>query len=392
MLLGDTIPEDTPVLYNAYVKRDATLIYEYPSTDSIEVEQRMANDIVEVIGERGHWLAIKASITRIYELAPPDEEGFHYEKRVQLERLYIPREDVQRPEDFLLTQQDLLRPVYAGYRAGERLEQEQRVMPDRFLRMELVPREEFEAAWERHTSRGQLSWHSGCLRDSAEVLVPLDTGTYLVLNSVYGEPAEKDETARARAIVDSLRRIPHASERVVSLGMLLGENWRDIWGEEDEDLSRVEEEGEGILGQDMYYVGEWPGTGMMALAREVEAWSYLLFIDRQQTHKSFAMVDLGGGLPQMSPDSGYMVGIGVSWRWSNGAVLTFVRLDKGSAQVALELRFPKIEYFLMDEDGPMVFMADGSIYAAVCSVGVPVMHEDFRQYLRIDLRKGVLEE
>ncbi len=384
---GDVVSEDVPVLYFAYVNGEGEWAYEHPSVDSQEVEACYFFDRLEVIGEQGDWLAVKMRTKRSYGLRNGQREV-----REQLERLYVQRQAVWPRDELLLSAADLQKPVLAYCLEGQRNKKPREVRADSLLRMELISEEEFLQARERRAVMGDLPWYPGVLRMEDQVLVPMDTAGYLLVYSSTGELADEQETERTRAVVDSLERIPNALERATSWmsgeelreGASAGGGSGDVEGEDDEDR------GGGML-TSCAYVGELPRAGIAVFNVVQEQWSDLLFLRRPDGEVLFYLVENAAGLPYISPDSTYMVGIGSRWYGAEGVVLTFVHLSEDGGQVATELLFPYMQFLFMDEREVIVFVADGSVYARVFSRRAGGSHPmDFAQYVRISPRAGWL--
>ncbi len=391
-LQGDTIPENTPVLYSAYSKNDTTYIYEYPSEDSLIIAQRELAEQLEVIGEQGDWLEVKVRTTRRYPLDKVMDE-----EREQLERLYVQRRDVWREEELLLNETDLRKPILAYCIDGERFAEPKTVAPQEYVHIELISEEQYEEASVIRRAQQDWPWHPGTLRADRDVLVPIDTGTFLQVRS-YLEGADSQETARTWAIIDSIRGIPHDSERVVSVGMFLELDGQelDCEGEAEGDSSEGDcyadeecaaEEEEGVA--TYYYEGEVPGTPIMVLVKADVELGELLFINRETLGSSPAYIsfaDFGRDLPVVSRDSSLLVGVGGRWLEMNRATLAYVRLSSTGAKTALELDFPLMEFIYEEGAASEVFMADGAIYAKVVARKVEgITCYDKPQYVRIRL-------
>ncbi len=375
---GDTIAEDTPVLYTAYTKNDPVYVYEYPSVDSFAVEKRGASAPLEVIGERADWLEVKMRTTRRYRVV-----NELYEERKQLERLYVHRSDVWSCKEVLLSEKDMQAPLLASYIDGERYDEPKRVPAERFVRMELVSPEEFAEARKRMVVGGDWEWHPGALRAEEEVLVPVDTGAYLRVQSHRGN-AGAVETARTWAIIDSLLKVPHASERVLTWEMYTWDDQQErakSQGDENGyggDCSCEDEEDE------CYYLGDIAPAGLMVFERPSGELSELLYLKRSTASLAHCLVGLGKALPAISPDSTHMVGISARWLRTNRAIVTVIDLREDGGKRSLELGFPLMEFCPMEGEEYGVFVADGSLYAAVFpqKVAVPCS-SDYVQYVRI---------
>ncbi|PIE84071.1 MAG: hypothetical protein CSA07_03725 [Bacteroidia bacterium] len=397
-LQGDTVAEDTPVLYHAYAKRDSMPVYEFPSADSAVLAKREAYDRLEVIGEReGGWLEVMMRITRYYDLNSAVQE-----EREQLERLYVQRGDVLLREEIVLSEGDFRGSLLAYCIGGERFDRPREVDMGEYARVELISEEEFEQAREKRATRGKLGWHPGARRAGEEVFVPLDGRRYIRAESGRGERAGAAETRRTRALMDSLRAV--GAERVLTLDTLMTREVQMAgngivlevcgneygWGSEghvhDEGCG-CEECAAGGAGAPYFYMGELRSAGFMVFERAYDAQSEVVFLSRRPGRKAYSFVGIGDELPVVLPDSTRVVGIGSRWYHASWAVLTVLRLSPEGGQVALELGFPQMEFLLMGHGDASVFMADGAVYARVFSKRVVNRPLDFAQYVRIHLNK-----
>ncbi len=365
-LVGDVLPEDTPVLYEVYSLREPLAVRGYPSADSATVEKRYLHDRLEVVGEQGDWLAVKMRTRRSYPLG-----GELHGVQEQLERLYVQRGDVAREEAFMLKEEDLRGDVVAFCLEGEHLDAPREVKPDGLVRVEFVSEEEFRERSGMRQAPYSLRKSAGAVKEHGGVFVPMDSGRYLVLRdgSAYGGGNAADS-------VMTLERL----EELESEGKLLFF---------DDAARRVMEECGAEGAREWGYAGDMTGAGLSLVEGKDGGLRNVAFLSRVDGRPVLESLVLGD-LPFISPDSAFVLAVPPRWKELGGVNLELLRLGgRDSSRVAFSLQIPYME-FCRDGGAYEAFVQDGALHARVVSLkldGRPLGAER-RQFVRVEFARG----